>query len=158
MAPNKVTDQNLSSRSRPSKSNTLQAAIGALVITALIVGAMLLFKQALKPYTASPAVRLSALMTKDLEALKTRNSVPPQIKNLKAIDISTEGSTFKPWTDEMKIKIPTSEGGTHILEVFVFFYVNENKYGANVRYDLIDAKNENTIWELNRSYELGWIF
>ena len=22
----------------------------------------------------------------------------------------------------------------------------------------VDAKTENTIWELNRSYELGWIF
>lgn len=158
MLTKNVTDQNLSSPNRPQKKGKFEATLAALFITALIAGGIIFLKRAIKLYETPPAERLSKLISQDLENLKLKNSLPPEFKNLSEIEITTEGSTFKPWTDLIKLSIPQTASGTHTLQVFIFFYLNEKKYGANVQYDLVENKSENTIWELSRSYDLGWIF
>lgn len=149
MLTKKGTEQNLS---YPT------AAVAALLIAALIGGAYFFFNRALKPYTAPVAVRLSRAISDDLQSLKAKNALPPEMGSLQAFELSAEGSTFKPWVDETQIDFPTQTNGTHTLQLFIFFYVSGKHYGANIQYDLIDSKTKNTIWEATRSYDLGWIF
>lgn len=149
MLTKKGTEQNLSSPARASI---------ALLLAALVVGAYFFFNRALTPYKESVSVRLGRAISQDLQSLKAKSSLPEQFNKVRGFELSTEGSTFKPWVDETKISFPTDPNGTFELQLFIFFFVNENRYGANVQYDLVDSKTKNTVWELTRSYNLGWIF
>lgn len=167
MLTKKGTEQNLSSPTRASKSTSpirqsdrtsFGLFIGSLVIAAVLITSGFLFKRAVSPYTASVSSRLGIAISEDLASLKRKNALPQQFGNLKSFEASTESSTFKPWIDDLKVALPTAPSGTYSLQVFIFFYIDGKKYGANVQYDLVNIKTNNTDWELTRSYPLGWIF
>lgn len=158
MLTNNGTDQNLSSRKGlPNRPNPQQSAIGTLVLVVVLVAVGLFYYRYLSGRETIP-VRLSRAINDDLTSLINAKAVPANISKIRGFQISTEGSTFKPWIDEVKIGVPVTKDGTHGLEVFIFFFIDEQKLGANVQYNLVEIKTNNTEWETTRSYDLGWIF
>lgn len=152
------TDQNLSSPKRPfapPKSGAAPAGTVILMIVLMAVG--FFYYQYIGSHDPIPT-RLSKSISKDLNGLIKAKAVPPNFEKIKGFQITTEGSTFKPWAEDVKIRIPTATDGTHGLEVFIFFFIDDKKLGANVQYNLVEIKSNNTEWETTRSYDLGWIF
>jgi hypothetical protein len=151
------TDQNLSSVKRPqAAANTSSLPMGTIVLLVVVTAIGLIYYRYFSSRDSVP-YRLSRAINDDLNSMIRANGVPPNFAKIRGFQITSEGSTFKPWADEVKIRIPTEKDGTHGLEVFIFFYIDDKKFGANVQYNLVEIKTNNTEWELTRGYELGWI-
>lgn len=152
------TDQNLSSPKRPQPVPThTRSSAGTIILLVVLVASGFFYYRYLSSRDPIPA-RLSRAINEDLNRLIRAKGVPENFAKIRGFQITAEGSTFKPWVDDLKIQIPTDKNGTHGLEVFVFFYIDEKKLGANVQFNLNEIKTNNTEWESTRSYELGWIF
>lgn len=152
------TDQNLSSPKRPQVGpKHSPSPAGTIILLIVLMASGFFYYRFLSSRDPIPA-RLSRAISEDLNSLIKGKVVPDNFAKISGFQITSEGSTFKPWADDLKIKIPTQKNGTHGLEVFVFFYIDEKKLGANVQYNLVEIKTNNTEWELTRGYELGWIF
>ena len=152
------TDQNLSAPKRPQAALKSSASpTGTIILLIVLLASGFFYYRYLSARDPIPT-RLSRAINDDLNSLIKNKVVPANFAKIRGFQISAEGSTFKPWTDELKIQIPTDKNGTHGLEVFVFFFIDEKKFGANVQYNLNEIKTNNTEWETTRSYDLGWIF
>lgn len=152
------TDQNLSAPNRsPHVPTHSPSPAGTIILLIVLIASGFFYYRYLSSSDPIPA-RLSRAINEDLNSLIKGKVVPENFKKVRGFEITVEGSTFKPWADDLKIQIPTDKDGTHGLEVFVFFYIDEKKLGANVQYNLVDIKTNNTEWESTRSYDLGWIF
>ncbi len=158
MLTNNGTDQNLSSPKRPREAaKNAVSSVGTFVLLVALAASGFFGYRYLSGRESIP-VRLSRAISEDLNSLIKGKVVPANFAKISGFQITAEGSTFKPWADELRIKIPTEKNGTHGLEVFIFFYIDEKKLGANVQYNLVEIKTNNTEWELTRGYDLGWIF
>lgn len=152
------TDQNLSSPKRPREvPKHSPSPVGTIILLLVLAASGFFYYRYLSARDPIPA-RLSRAINEDLNSLIQNKVVPANFAKIRGFQITAEGSTFKPWADELKIQIPTDKNGTHGLEVFVFFYIDGKKFGANVQYNLVEIKTNNTEWETTRGYDLGWIF
>jgi hypothetical protein len=128
----------------------------ALVLVA-IFGAIF-FTTNLKFWLLPPAQKFSIAVADDLKLLDQKHFLPEAWQKIQKISLSSDASHVSNWLNEQSFQIPVQKNGEYILEIFVSEWIDGNRYGALVEYDLVNIKNKNTIWELNRTYKLGFLY
>jgi hypothetical protein len=105
------------------------------------------------------AKKLDFAIREDLQLLKKTKTFPAkEWMNISQVEISSDASPVQDWISKDSLVITKKPDGDFKLNVFATLWLDENRYGAIIQYDLVDLKTKNTVWELNRTYKLGWIY
>lgn len=99
--------------------------------------------------------RLEIQWTEDVEMLEASNKLPPGWFDVREIEIIGGTPETKEWLARIKVPLKTKSDGQNKLEVLVVAWEEEGKRGTMVRYDLVDLKTQNNIWELGRTFILN---
>lgn len=134
----------------------MKKIFGALIL--MLVAAVILNQALVKFWISSPEKKFALAVAEDLKLLEKSHFLPPGWQKIKKIDLTSDASHVSNWLNSHTFEIPQKKDGEYILEIFVSEWIDGYRYGALVEYDLVDIKNKNTVWELNRTYKLGILY
>ena len=130
-----------------------------VIVCALAFVASLLFTQLNATFWLAPPEKKFALaIAEDLKLLEQKHFLPEGWQKIQSIALTSDASHVSNWLKKNSFEIKQKPTGDFILEIFVSEWIDGYRYGALVEYDLVDSKNKNTVWELNRTYKLGFIY
>lgn len=105
-----------------------------------------------------PKEKLEITMTEDFRNLEKAHSLPSAWKDIKEVKIRGDNSPVQEWIPKFRIPVSRNPNGKYCLEMFLIHWIEGSRYGVVVQYNLVDLTDNNTIWELNRTYKLGFIY
>jgi hypothetical protein len=105
-----------------------------------------------------PADKFYQSWNEDLHLLQRTQKLPKEWSEIKEISVKGDNSPVQEWILKVRPPIQKNPNGHYRLDVFIIHWIEDNRYGAVVQYDLIDLKNNNTIWEISRTYKLGIVY
>lgn len=138
----------------------MQKKIGALIV----LGALLLSGIAGAQYfqvgyfIKSPKDKFQLTWNQDLELLKRSGSLPKQWESIREIVIRTDDSPIQDWLNPKSLPIPKNPQGTYQLDILFTHWIENNRYGVVIQYDLFDSKSKNLVWSLGRTHTLGFVY
>lgn len=94
---------------------------------------------------------------KDVIALEKSQKLPKEWQQIREIVVKTDNSPAQTWVEGVDLPIQKKQDGFFRLDVFIAHWIDNDKYGALIQYNLVDLRNGNTIWELSRSLQIGRI-
>ena len=123
-------------------------------------------------YTKPPYSKLIASWTDDVHNLEKMKKLPKEWSEIRELDIKGDNSwPIQDWLGKIRDQKPKpgSESlqkppiklnpkGRYKLEVFLIHWIEGYRYGAVIQYHLVDLATTNTIWELDRTYHLGFVY
>ena len=109
-------------------------------------------------WLAPPAKKFALVAHSDFKLLDKYRYLPPSWGSIRNIDVNSDASHVQEWLKSDAFEIPKKKDGNYNLEIFVSEWIDGYRYGALIQYDLIDIKTKNTVWELNRTYKLGFMY
>ncbi len=125
----------------------------------IMLVAILSLAQADVGFWLAPPFKKFALATRtDLSLLEKNHYLPAAWSSIRSIEVSSDASHVQDWLKQDAFSIPQKKDGDFKLEVFVSEWIDGYRYGALIKYDLVELKTKNTVWELNRTYKLGFIY
>jgi hypothetical protein len=124
----------------------------------IAVFGILFFATNARYWTLPPAQKFSISVAEDLNLLEQKHFLPEAWQKIQKISLTSDASHVSNWLDEKSFQIPLHQNGEYVLEIFVSEWIDGYRYGALVEYDLVNIKNKNTVWELNRTYKLGFLY
>lgn len=132
-----------------------KSAIGIAIVLMILFSA----ERADVAFWFAPPANKFALATRtDMKLLEKNHYLPKAWSKIKSIEISSDASHVQDWLKADAFDIAKVNSGEFTLNIFVSEWIDGYRYGALVQYDLIDIKSKNTVWELNRTYKLGWMY
>ena len=93
----------------------------------------------------------------DIKLLEESKKLPQAWSEIKDINVRTDNSPAQDWIVNFRSPIQTNPKGTFRLDIFIIHFIQNDRYGAVIQYNLVDLKNGNTVWELARTLKLGFI-
>lgn len=102
------------------------------------------------------AKKLQRLWEDDMLHMSNTHQLPPAWKSVREIELTPGDEQARQWLRELQVPVTVHKDGQYKLQVMMVSWDDETKLGAYVQYDLMDlnSKNENTIWESNRTFIL----
>lgn len=128
-----------------------------VIVSLLIVGGIAASTLKADYWILSPKEKFIRSWQEDLALLKKSGKIPAGFDHIREIEVRSDNSPARDWLDDLKRKIPTEPTGTYKLSVMVIHWIEENRYGAIIQYNLVDTKSGNTVWELSRTFKLGYL-
>ncbi len=125
----------------------LFAAISLIVYTISIVG---------KNFRFSSTQRLELLWKEDIQNLAKAQKLPQSWRDIRAVE-RTAPSTDKRasrWTHEVAVPVKVNPNGNYKLDVLFVSQDESPHLKALMQMNIVDIKSGNTIWELDRTYDL----
>ncbi len=98
---------------------------------------------------------LDELIRQDVQTLKNSGALPKELSSLSTLELHGGTETSKSWIKEISFPFPTSDEGTHTLEILIVDWSEGPKEGALVQYNLVENASGNMIWELGRTFILA---
>ncbi len=108
-------------------------------------------------FLLSPKEKFIESFQNDIALLKKSGTLPEAYSHIREVEIKSDNSPARDWLDDLKRKIPRDQNGTYKLSVMVIHWIEANRYGAIVQYNLVDLKSGNTVWEFSRTFKLGYL-
>ncbi len=103
--------------------------------------------------------RLSIIWERDLNNLKTLKRLPAVFQDIGKIEVSSPDARIAEWLDKVKIPIAKKKDGNHLLQIMVIQWIEGNKYGVVIQYDVLDMTQENNkVFELGRTFHVGYMW
>lgn len=94
---------------------------------------------------------------KDVVALEKSQKLPKEWQQIRDIVVKTDNSPAQNWVDGVALPVQKKKDGLFRLDVFVAHWIENDKYGVLIQYNLVDLQSGNTTWELSRSLPVGRI-
>lgn len=94
----------------------------------------------------------------DVKLLEATNKLPKEWQEIGKVALSSDNSPAQHWLENIRPPIQIKKDGQYRLDVFVIHWIEDTRYGAVVQYNIVDMKTQNTIWELGRTFKLGYIY
>src|SRR5262245_3621491 len=118
----------------------------------LVAAAALFFWSPLYFHFLTPQQKLLYLIQEDLKNLALAKALPESWGEISSIEVTGEKNDPRTpvWLESIELPIALKPDGNRHLEVNVFPWNVEGKYGAVINYHLIDRTNQNTVWEFGR--------
>jgi hypothetical protein len=130
-----------------------------LVVSALAVALWVAwFGLDVNYWLAPPHDKMNISWSRDVRLLEESGRLPPQWTEIKDISIRADNSPIQDWLMALKAPIRRNPNGQYRLDVFLIHLIEGNRYGAVIQYNLVDLRDENTIWEAGRTLKLGLIY
>ncbi len=106
-----------------------------------------------------PKEKFISAWNDDLILLEKSKKLPAQWANIRDVTLRTDNSPAQDWISGVTPPIQTNPNGTFNLDVFIVHWLEGYRYGALVTYTLVDTRNNNnTVWELSRTFKLGIVY
>ncbi|MEK7357455.1 MAG: hypothetical protein AAB250_13470, partial [Bdellovibrionota bacterium] len=129
-----------------------------LVIAALIVGAAVAAQVYNVEYWLLPSKQKFAQnWQNDVAALEKSGKLPESWQQIREIVVKTDNSPAQTWVVGLEAPIKKKQDGFFRLDVFVAHWIDDDRYGALIQYNLVDLRDGNTTWELSRNLQIGRI-
>lgn len=128
-----------------------------ILVSLLILGAVAAAYFKADYWVLSPKEKFLRSWQEDQAILKKAGNLPEGLSHLRQVEIRSDNSPAQEWLADLKGKIPLDPNGTFKLSVMVIHWIESNRYGAVVQYNLVDLKSGNTVWEFSRTYKLGYL-
>ena len=143
----------------PAKGISVRKGFGFLLIIAglLLVGAVAATVFKADYWILSPREKFLRSWEEDIALLRKSQKLPPGWDHIRLVEVKSDNSPARDWVDDLKKRVPTDPTGTYKLSVMTIHWLEENRYGAIVQYNIVDLKSGNTIWELSRTFKLGYL-
>jgi hypothetical protein len=123
-------------------------------------------------YVKTPYSKLITSWTDDVHVLEKSKKLPKEWSEIKELEIKGDNSwPIQDWLGKIrdtkakpgseasqKPPIKLNPKGHFKLEVFLVHWIEEYRYGVMLQYHLVDIASKNTIWELDRTYPLGYFY
>lgn len=134
--------------------------VGAVLIAASVLIALLLTFTALRLdyWLAPPNEKFVRSWQDDIALLQESKRFPQEWYEIKEVNIRSDNSPAQEWIENLKAPITLNPNGTYRLNVFVIHWLEDIRYGVVVQYNLVDLRNNNTVWELGRTFKLGFVY
>lgn len=151
-----MTDENLESNPAEAKKRTRPFFRFLFLINLLaLLGFVLITSKNYYHYlTMSEPERISFLWQRDFELLEISGVLPPEIQDLKSIDLIGTSQLSKSWIQNIKIPIEKKSNGHHKMEILVMGLEEPEFRGAVIQMNISEIKSNNHVWELGRTYSL----
>lgn len=152
-----------------------KAQLGLILVGLSIIGILTLAAISFRVgyLIKSPYEKLVATLNEDIKNLAASKKLPPAWNDIKEIKFKGDNTwpvqdwltkLSPPKTSPAPKKIPTKPAivakanGRFRLDIFLIHWIEGYRYGAVVQFQLIDLATTNTVWELDRTYKLGFIY
>lgn len=109
-------------------------------------------------WLAPPYEKFKRSWAEDVLLLEKSKSLPKEWDSIREIAIKSDNSPAQDWIAETQAPITVTSKGNYRLDVFVIHWLEGYRYGVVLQYNLVDLRNQNTIWELGRTLKLGWVY
>lgn len=109
-------------------------------------------------YIKPPQEKLLTRWQEDLTQLEKGKYLPKQWSEISEVEIRSDNSPIQEWLPTLKAPIQKNPQGRYRLEIFLIHWIEKYKYGVVMEYSLIDLTSNNKVWELGRTYHLGYIY
>jgi hypothetical protein len=130
----------------------------AIFIAALVVAALGAAQYYNLDYWLKPSKEKFVLSwKKDIAALEKSSKLPKEWQEIREIIVKTDNSPAQNWVEKIETPVKKKPDGFYRLDVFIAHWIDNDKYGVLIQYNLVDLRNGNTIWELSRSLPIGRI-
>jgi len=138
----------------------MQKKIGLLLtIVSLISIVWILYIQLkVEFWMKPPAEKLAVVWAEDIANLQKSKTLPKEWAEIHEVSIRTDNSPLHEWTAKIKPPVSINPKGRYRLEVFFVLLLEGNRYGTVAEYDLVEIASKNKIWELGRTYKLGYLY
>jgi hypothetical protein len=129
-----------------------------LVLAALGVAAVVAAQVYNLDYWLLPSKqKFAQTWKKDVLALEASGRLPEGWGQIREISLKTDNSPAQMWVENVDVPIKKNKDGLFKLDVFVIHWIEDDRYGALIQYNLVDQRNGNTTWELSRRLPVGRI-
>ena len=128
-----------------------------VLVSLLIIGGLAASIFKADYWILSPKDKFIRSWQDDVALLKKSGKLPDGFNHIREIEIKSDNSPARDWIDDLKRRVPTEPTGTYKLSVMVIHWIEDTRYGAIVQYNLVDTKSGNTVWELSRTFKLGYL-
>lgn len=138
----------------------MQKKIGLLLTLVSVISIVWILYIQLKVdfWMKPPAEKLAAVWAEDMSNLLKSKTLPKEWSEIHDISIRTDNSPLHDWTAKIKPPITTNPKGRYRLEIFFVLLLEGNRYGTVAEFDLIEIASKNKVWELGRTYKLGYLY
>lgn len=146
-----MSDTATVSSTQGRSSFSIRKVFGSLL---LLFGLMVIYftYHFVTPYwSKSPADRLKAIWTNDLEVLAASQKLPQAWTQLRQVDIVGLSPEVQEWLKNGQAKFATRADGKYRLEVMVDDWTDKGDKGVMIQYNIVDLATGNTTWELGRT-------
>ena len=124
--------------------------IAAIAVLAYVLNA---------PYWLRPPQEKFALAWRqDLSHLDKEHKLPEAWKSLKNVEFTSNDEQVIDWYQKTGNPLPVSENGHFKLQVLGVHFIEGNRYGVMLQYNLVDLKSGNTVGEFSRRLKLGLMY
>jgi hypothetical protein len=107
---------------------------------------------------SNPEGKFAKSWKNDIHLLEQSHKLPPEWKQIKEISVKAANYPAQDWIADIAAPISSQKTGRYRLDVFVIHWLDGYRYGVVLQYNLVDLKNQNTIWELGRTLKLGFVY
>lgn len=128
-----------------------------ILIGLMVIGGVAAYAMKADYWLLSPREKFLRSWQEDLTRLKKAGTLPASFDHIRSIEIHSDNSPAADWVDALKSRIPSDPTGTYKLSVMVIHWIDGNRYGAIIQYNLTDTKTGNAIWEISRTLHLGYL-
>lgn len=135
----------------------MRSFIGTLfILLALLLGAAAYFNLAfwIKP----PEQRLSIIWQRDIDHLKKEKKLPQVFNEISKVQVNSPDARIAEWIDDVKIPVSRNQKGQYTMQIMLVQWIEGHQYGVVVQYDIFDSQTENKVFELGRTFHLGYIW
>lgn len=144
-----------------------QKILGLSFICLSIIGGLSLFlenenlinldskKTTISSQKTGKNIYINNIWKKDFQRLLTGGELPQAWTMINQIIFIPTDPLTKELSSYLKAPVKINSKGTYRLEITVITHQSEkNKTQILLQHNLIDSENENTVWELNKTYNL----
>ncbi len=129
-----------------------------LVIAAIAVTALAACQFYNVDYWLKPSKdKFSVTWSKDVAALEKSGKLPEGWQQIREIVIKTDNSPAQNWVVGFDPGIKKKQDGFYRLEIFIAHWIENDRYGALVQFNLVDLRTNDTTWEVSRNMPIGRI-
>ncbi len=138
----------------------LHKSVGLVLIAAAVVTVLAVIWSALEVdfYLKPPHEKFITRWKADLTQLEKAKKLPSQWNDIREVQVRSDNSPIQDWLPKIKVPISTNPNGRYRLEIFLIHWIENNKYGVVMEYNLIDLVTNNKVWEFGRTYPLGFVY
>jgi hypothetical protein len=106
----------------------------------------------------TPNEKFQQSWTEDVKLLEKTGQLPKEWQQISEINVRTDTSPVQDWIDKNRMPIQRTASGSYRLDIFLTHWIDHNRYGVVVQYDLIEKKSKNLVWHLGRTFKLGIVY
>ena len=129
-----------------------------IIFSVILVGWVAYVTLGLGYWLLPPEQKFAQSWKTDIALLEKSQKLPKQWNDIKEVSLRAAAGPAQDWIAGHPNPISSQILGHYKLDIFVIHWLEGYRYGVVIQYNLVDLKNQNTVWELGRTLKLGFVY